>query len=174
MDFVCIFIYLGPLGMCKTFIDHHAGLNKTVIGVLHDKVTANPDVYRNACMIIDTMAIKKQICFAYKSQKMTEFVDLRDGQAGGDCTEATEILVFMVVRSTHRTLIGKLLYQSFTDTNTGKTGGVHPGCFGRSRGLCVVNHNVWTCKKLCNVQRTWLRLQGGKYQTIIQACQNHQ
>lgn len=78
-------------------VDGSPGLNESMIDVLRSKVASAPETYRNACLMIDAMAVRKQVCYDSRTQKMTGLVDLGDGQTGSDCAEASEALVFMVV-----------------------------------------------------------------------------
>lgn len=79
-------------------VDERPGFNTQVLDGLKKLHAQNPDQYTSCSLLIDAMAIKLQVDYDQKFDRMVGFVDLGQGEGDDDGTEeAKEALVFMVV-----------------------------------------------------------------------------
>ena len=76
-------------------IDGKPGISSAMLSAHSKKVEEDPNVYTNVAMTIDAMAIRQQITYDAKSQRMVGFVDL--GMEENCEDEASGAFVVMVV-----------------------------------------------------------------------------
>ena len=79
-------------------VDERPGFNVQVLNGLKNLHDQHPEQYTACCLLIDAMAVKLQVDYDQKYDRMVGFVDLGQGEGDDDGTEeAKEALVFMVV-----------------------------------------------------------------------------
>lgn len=76
-------------------VDSKPGINTGILDTLARKRQEDPDKYGTVCMMIDAMAIRKQIQYDASRGCMVGYMDLGDGP--DETTVATEAVVIMLV-----------------------------------------------------------------------------
>lgn len=76
-------------------MDAKPGLNTSLLDMLQQRKKEDPAKFGQVCLMVDAMAIRRQVQYDSHTQTMTGFVDLGDGI--DETSVASEALVFMVV-----------------------------------------------------------------------------